>query len=157
MLSNVQHNVKFIFAYSLLYILINSFNLLFYIIILNEFISENKPSILKSNSYYFFLSVSILTFIKYGLVLSSILYIKCKSKLRFVTKLILFTVIICINITLLIIIYSIRDKYRIILDNIEYTCYLIISAISIGFDFLLTFIILKNKHIFLNNISYIEM
>ncbi len=157
MLSYSQNNISFIYVHSLLYTLINSFNLLFYIIVLNEFISENKPGIIKSSNYYFFLATAILTFIKYGLVISTIFYIKCKSKLKYIYKVILFTTIACINITLLIMIYSVKDKYKFILDNVEYICYLSVSAVSIGYDCLLSYVFLKNKQIFFNNVSYIEM
>ena len=158
MLSYSQNNnIGFIFLHSLLYILVNSFNLLFYVIVLNEFINENKNNITSTSNYYFFLSIAILTFAKYGIVISTILYSKCKNQLKYIIKIILFIIITCINITLLILIYSIKDKYRFILDNIEYICYLVISAVSIGYDTLLSFIMLKKREIFFKNVSYIEM
>jgi hypothetical protein len=152
-----NNNIGFIFLHSLLYTLVNSFNLLFYIIVLNEFITENKNSVTSTSNYYFFLSTAILTFIKYGIVISTILYIKCKYKLKYIMKLILFTTIICINVSLLILIYSIKDKYRFILDNVEYICYLVITGVSIGYDILLSFLMLKKREIFFKNVSYIEM
>jgi len=136
------------YVHSLLYTLINTFNLLFYIIVLNEFVTDNNDKT-KTTNYSYFLSTAILTFVKYGLVLGTILYTKYALKLKYILKLLLFITINCIDISLLILVYSVKDKYRFILDNIEYVCYLFITAISIGYDVLLSVIILKNKEIFL--------
>ncbi len=157
MLSLTQNNKGFMYVHSLFYALVNTFNILFYIVMLNEFITGNNTSILSSSNYHYFLSTAILTFVKYGLILGTILYIKCISKLRYIVKFILLIIINCINIALLVLVYSIKDKYKFILDNTEYICYLFITALSIGYDVLLSVIILKNREVFLNNVSYLEM